>query len=494
MPPFSIASNVMKIHTKILLFLAFASPVFDALAAVYVAYRNGNNFYLINDCAGVYVGTIYDSSSLACSVGKTFTSGSRSFTVTYFSASSTIQLNVSRDDGRTYTAKMFGQSSICPPPKEVNPQTGICEDAPAEDFCQSPEWDDIVFQRAEACAAQYPNHFTNVKPSCTDENNYSVKCEKGFPRPADPDDLEDPTDPITPPSGDFGGGSSGTANPEIPDFDKPEPDSPTPDSDTDKAVMEAIRNLNRDNNAALKGINTDVNKGFTDINNQLSELNGTNKALGQSVVDQMKQDYQIYQGHKQLMLQQTGTITGVTKAVNAQTGVLKSSVDGLGSNIDGLGEKLDGIQQAIGDSAPCDPNSDERSCEGSHGLKASTVGAISNQIDDSVNSSFDAVTTELTDTAQYLIDTPLTGQVEQQISGSIDDLLRVLPSPGSCSPFSIPSPFGGQVSFSCEFSFQFKALFSFLMYIFTAWTLIDILLTGITPRIQTTQNHSDYVT
>lgn len=381
----------------------------------------------------------------------------------------------------------------CPDGSAPNYTTEQC-DKPQEDWCQGSEYTDLMAQERESCASRYPNHFTEFTPQCVDKDNYSFDCEQGFPKPVEPDNPKDPTEPITPPDGNFGGGSSGNANPDAPDFDKPEPDSPTPESNTDTAVMEAIRNLNRDNNAALKGINTDVNKGFTDINNQLTELNGTNKALGQSVVDQMNQDYQIYQGNKQLMLQQTGTIAGVTKAVNSQTGVLKGSIDGLGSNIDGLGTKLDHIKEIIGDTAPCDPNSDDRSCEGSHGLGTSTVSTISNQIDDSVNGSFDTVTTELTNAAQSLIDTPLTGQVEEQISGSINDLLRALPSPGSCTPFSIPSPFGGQIPFSCEFSFQFKALFAFLMYIFTAWTLIDILLTGITPRIQTTQNHSDYVT
>lgn len=187
----------------------------------------------------------------------------------------------------------------------IRNEVGLCVLDPQDDFCDSSDFTDLLMQETESCAARYPDHFTNLVPSCTDRENYSFDCQQGFPKPTDP------TSPIDPPSGGFGGGSTPPANPNTTEFDKPEPDEVTPNESTDTAVLEAVRNLNRDNNQALKGINDDLNVGLDKLDGQLTKLNETNKEIGDKLVEQTEQDHAIYEANKLLAQQQTGAIAKV---------------------------------------------------------------------------------------------------------------------------------------------------------------------------------------
>lgn len=507
----------MNIKQSIMLLFVFFGVSFSALSSEHYVNRvvTWLDFSEDGGC-NILSGAIYDMGAItSCNTGKKFKKGSVSQVAkSVYVSSNTGDLIVTFGGSGWYVWGDLSPSS-CDLPLEINPLTGKCEepcdgerdpvtgeciDVP---YCDRESTNEQLFAAEQACAAEkgifsfechngdqigFPQ---GLSTKCTQPN----ECVMGYPNwPECLGDI-DPTDPIKPPGGDFGGGSPGTSNPDAPSFDKDEPDSVTPNDTTDTAVLEGIQNLNRDMNQGLSGINNDLNIGFNDVNNQLTQLNATNNAIGQSITDQMNQDYQIHLANKELSLQQTGAIMNGTSSVVGAIGKNSSDIQGsIASQTKAQLEAINELNHTIAENALCDPNVDGRSCEGQHGLDTSTVGAITKQIDDSVNSSYKSVTNELTEATQSLVDTPLTGEVEAQISGSIGDLLGVLPSPGQCVPFSLPSPFGGEVSFSCDFSIQFKALFSFLMYFFTAWTLIDILLTGITPRIQTTQSHSDYVT
>ena len=212
----------------------------------------------------------------------------------------------------------------------IRNEVGLCVLDPEDDFCDSSEFTDMVMQEVDSCAARYPDYFTNLVPSCTDRENYGFDCKQGFPKPTDP------TNPIDPPSGDFGGGSTPPANPSLPDFNKPEPDDVTPNDSTDTAVLEAVRNLNRDNNQALNGLNTDLNVGMDKLDGQLVKLNETNKEIGEKLVEQTKQDKAIYEANKKLAMQQTGAISQVGSdivgALDGQTQALTDALDNLIEN------------------------------------------------------------------------------------------------------------------------------------------------------------------
>lgn len=354
-------------------------------------------------------------------------------------------------------------------PGYIRNEVGLCVVNPDDDFCDT-DFIGIVAEASNACATQYPNHFTNVIPTCTSRANYSIQCVQGFPKPTDP------TSPVNSPNSSFGGGSAGTANPNNTEFDKPEADSVPTNETSDTAVVGAVRNLNSDVNKALNGLNQDINSSFADVNNQLTQLNGTNQAIGQAIVDQMNQDYAIYQGNKALMMQQTGAISSIGSGISSAVGQSSDKIaKAIGEQTDALSKKLDELNNE------CDPNQDARSCEGKHNLDDHLTSAIVGQMNTAVEESLDSAQSELVEQAQAFAVDAGVSTIRSHIDEVFDYFIGSLPSISNCTSFSLPSPLGGEISFGCEFSVKFKALFSFLLYIYTVGSCLNILLNGLTP-------------
>lgn len=354
-------------------------------------------------------------------------------------------------------------------PGYIRNEVGLCVLDPEDDFCDN-DFIGIVAEAVNACSAQYPNYFTDVIPSCTSRENYSTKCVQGFPKPSDV------TSPINSPNSSFGGGSAGTANPNNTEFDKPEADSVPTNETSDTAVVGAVRNLNSDVNKALNGLNQDINSSFADVNNQLTQLNGTNLAIGQAIVDQMNQDYAIYQGNKALMMQQTGAISSIGSGISSAVGKSSDKITkAIGEQTDALSKKLDELDGA------CDPNQDARSCEGKHNLDEHMTGTIVDQMNKAVEENLDAAQGEVMTHAQGFVSDAGVSSISTHIDEVFSYFVGALPSISNCTSFTLPSPLGGEISIGCEFSVKFKALFSFLLYIYTVGSCLNILLNGLTP-------------
>ncbi|MFA0646928.1 hypothetical protein AB4620_15125 [Vibrio cyclitrophicus] len=368
----------------------------------------------------------------------------------------------------------------CEPPSELDPDTLECVTL---SFCDRDSTNDSLFQAEQSCAAEggiFSHQCSDFLESLETRCTQSDRCAIGFPGWPDCMQDLDPTDDITPPSGGFNPGSGPTANPDGPTFDKPEPDDVTPTDTTDEAVLEAIQNANRDSNEGFKALSTDLNNGFTDINNSLSTLNATNTAIGESVVDQMNQDYEIYQANKDLALQQTGAITagasGITDALGAQTGALTGA----------LGEQTGALTDALGalsDKLPeqCDPTEDNNYCENPHGLDDSYIGDIFVQMDSAANTTIDNSHGLIEGFVQDVIDSPLNDENESIMNSSAAVLLRALGYNDVCSPLSFEAN-GNTYSIGCEVSEKIKLILSFLIGIYALMALLDILLDGITPQ------------
>lgn len=347
----------MRVLKQFVFFLTFILPFsFSAHSAILKATSNGSNFNLVNKCTGVYVGTVFDSTKLDCSVGQTFDNG-------YWVVTSINPEGLSlwaKQTGYPYSSyegKINVTSAVCAPPKVINQSTGICESPPTcgvdevlnpdtyecepVPFCDRDSTNDALFEAEQSCAAEgglFSFQCSNgglfdgpegLTTKCTQPN----ECVLGYPNfPECLGDL-DPTDPLPDSGGDFNGGSAGTSTPDAPSFDKTEPDAVTPNPETDTALLAAIQNLNRDNNQALVGLNTDLNKGLTNIDNQLSQLNETNNAIGQSIVDQINHDRALFEANKALALQQTGAINKIGSDI---TGALDSGFGDIGNKLNEL--------------------------------------------------------------------------------------------------------------------------------------------------------------
>ncbi|MGF1845324.1 hypothetical protein L4C39_19455 [Vibrio clamense] len=234
---------------------------------------------------------------------------------------------------------------VCTDDEVLDPDTGECKEIP---FCERQSTLDAIFSEEQACAASKGifNHscdefLDKLEMKCTQP----TECVIGMPNY--PDCLGDlnPTDPLTPPD-DFNPDPSNPSTPAPPSFDKDEPDSVTPDDTTDKAVLTALQNLNRDNNKAFTALNTDLNTGFTSLDNKLKTLNKSNDAIGKAIKEQSQQDVAIHNAQTLLMTQQTGAImngtTQVVQGLNTQTTQLKGSLDGVAQAIGNLPSQLNG--------------------------------------------------------------------------------------------------------------------------------------------------------
>ena len=369
----------------------------------------------------------------------------------------------------------------------LNPDTGFCEPPPS--FCEQPSTNDAIFSAGEACDAQggvfsfqcsNGNDALGIPPSLdTTCNEPPDQCVMGFPNwPACMGDY-DPTDPIDPPDGGFQNPDGSTSSSPDDGFNKPDIDDVQPNESTDTAVLEAVKNMNRDQNEALTQISSDLNQGTSDIKNKLDDIRNTNAAIGQTIVDQMNQDYQIAEANRLLQLQQNGTMANIGKGISDRIDQQGDSITTAIGELASKGDETNDILNEI-NLKTCDPNLDMRFCEGEHNLTgnlvSNLVGDISENMDELDTGSSNAIVSG----AQSVINDAGTGEMKGIIQGNISSMLNAFPSSGSCVPFSIPS-LKGDINFDCQFSEQFKLLAAFLLYIYTAWTLIDILLTGVTP-------------
>ena len=369
--------------------------------------------------------------------------------------------------------------TVCTPPAVLNPATNECFTPP---FCERQSTIDELFAAEQSCAEEHgifthecSDFVESLETRCTQTD----ECAIGFPNWPDCMGDLDPTDNITPPSGGFNPGSGPTANPDGPTFDKPEPDDVTPTDTTDEAVLEAIQNANRDSNEGFKALSTDLNDGFTSINNSLSNLNATNTAIGEAVVEQMNQDYEIYQANKDLALQQTGAITAgassVTDALGAQTGALTGALgEQTGALTDALGELADKLPEQ------CDPTEDNNYCQYPHGLGSEFISDTFGQMDNQVDGIISGGESLIESTLQSVIDSPLNDENESIMNNATAVLLNALGFNESCSPLTFEAN-GNTYSIDCYVSEKIKLILSFLIGMYTLMTLTDILLDGITP-------------
>lgn len=412
-------------------------------------------------------------------------------------------------DGSSNGYIHYSVASECPAGTDLNPSTGICDAPCGGDQIRDPETGEckeVPFCERDSTIDQ----IFSAEQSCAQQNGvFSFQCDNGdqlgipqglSTKCAQPNacvlgmlnwpeclgDL-DPTDPLDKPDSDFDSGTAAPITPDTPSFDKDTPDAVTPTDTTDTAVLQAVQNLNQDTNQALSAIDSDMTDGFNDVNERLNQLNQTNDAIGQSITDQMNQDYQIHLAQKELALQNTGAINnGFDKTGQALTQLSTSMADqstAVTDSINTLPDKLASL-------TPCDPNSDPRSCEGQTGMTSGLAENINTQVNDAVSEGFDDVEVEMVDAVQGFIDNSRLQPVKGYMHEAVGIAMSALPKIQDCTPFSIPTPFWGDVSFGCEFSVKFKAVASFLIYIYTIWSLVDILLNGVTPAAGTVPHRS----
>ncbi|MCA3880502.1 hypothetical protein [Vibrio vulnificus] len=371
---------------------------------------------------------------------------------------------IKRKTSRGYdfgTAYFLNFASSCPSGQIFNPETNRCEDEPPQctddeiynpetelcepRWCNSSEAIEIMSQMEQECSAQN-GILTDLKCDDLSHNissqcdlTHKDKCVIGMPAwPACLGDIYNPTDPTKPldPPTDF--------NPET---SNPNPD-PLPPSDSDS-------------------MHHDMNKNFNTLNNTLNSMDKTNQEIGKTLVKQMEQDAAIYENNKALA-QQIGGDT--INAINSQTQSLLDGNKALVDALSGLGDRLE----------PCDPVLNPKECEGVHGVTEPMInngmGLMSQEITgrDVENETLFYQKVEETSKNSYAPES------KSYLSSMASDVVNALPRSTSCTATSLDTPFGS-FSIGCEFSVRLKEILAYVIYIYTLFTLSEILFNTVTP-------------
>jgi len=365
----------------ILIFLSLTFP-FLALAGEDDTrhVRDGYNSNLAEPCYNVKSGMIIDYTLIkACDNGFTFSSGSKTFTITSTSITSS-QLRVAVKDNFGYKYSGYFALSIraCELPKEINPDNGICEEACPEGTqkyqgeclttCQilakdsSPRrlrWDATIYGEnpSSFCKGSGDNgcwlnaaglfisvednfwsgDFTFTSESCQTSDIGKFFGGTKFPPTDTPDPDPNPDDgnPDTAPIPDAdpfpdGSASGPSPTPEPVDPTAPvEQPNPTPNQGDNGDVVKAVTNLNSDVNKALNDLNIDINKSQERLRLEVYNVSA-----------------RVHHNTEAIKGLHTATKVGFEN-VQSYLGSMDSTLDGMSTNIDAIAGDADAIRKGV---------------------------------------------------------------------------------------------------------------------------------------------------
>ncbi|HHG3484219.1 TPA: chemotaxis protein [Vibrio parahaemolyticus] len=515
----------MSIKQSIASLVILLSVSFNAFASDYLKItQTGNNSHLVTGCTGISVGSVVAFGSR--SLGNSYNGG----TCTQLSVG-TSGVSVSWKYGsKTHNGYMYGSLvSSCPDGEQLNPDTGKCEEPPPPPFCSRPDTIQQMSDYSQSCSAKGPGYQANIicrdedeyldmscpppTEQCTPDSSDWPACKDPEPEECTPDspdwdprygtccrpennwcDTPEPescviggpnwpacatdTDIDPPTGGDLGDpdkpSGGGTGN--------PDPDKPEPDVDNTSDTLAAIKSMNSDLNAQLTGINNDMNKNQAETKSALDALKASVDLNTDTVVDNANHVANAIQGQSD-MLSDIGNNTN--RLLTSANNQLSNGFGQLSSDLGDLQQTnqqgFDELSDKLDDLKPCVPTPENRFCESPHGLDSNFVGDALTQADSIVSGALGSYESTVVGAANDLLEKNITAESEAHITAVSDSFLNLLPQPSQCMRLSLPTLNGGNVSISCEFSHKLKMILSILIYIYTIKTLVEILLTEVTP-------------
>jgi hypothetical protein len=175
----------------------------------------------------------------------------------------------------------------------------------------------------------------------------------------------------------------------------------------------------------------------------------------------------------------------IKDALNNGSSDIVDSVDGVKNSVNSGNATLAEISGKLDELKECEPTPENKYCENPHGLDASYVVSITDAIQGTFNQEkTDAVNAVKGEIEELKNTSPFSNDLSQtELTSVWSYFTDIWPSPSSC----IPLTFGDgskpwSITITCEFSDKFKAIFSFLISIYTVLQLVDILFSGIRPK------------
>ncbi len=391
-----------------------------------------------------------------------------------------------RDSGCTalYNSsyKAIGESyttvSECPEGQELN-AVGQCETPPTP-YCETEEAAAVIAQMQADCFALGNNNFVaqcnddtqEISSQCTYDPGENPEVPKpgcdinsaGWPQCLpwyDNDPTPDPIEPIPAPSPD----------PITPSVPAPVTSPTGNDAGSNTDLINSITNLNEDNN-----------QNFADMRTDLSGVLSKSQVSNDLLLDQIQNDIDIYNNQKAETQDLKNSMVKAISAIPDRDHTDEASINraiGIAGDktVDAVDKTTEAINQ-LSEKLPeqCVPTPENNYCENPHGLNQDVIsdmfGQINNEMDKQLVSADSTILNAVSDTiGQPPVDK---GTVEP----FLDLGVSVLTSHDKCVPLDFYS-----YEVSCDFSNRFKEIFGFLLYMWTVFTLTDILLTGITPNV-----------
>jgi hypothetical protein len=238
------------------------------------------------------------------------------------------------------------------------------------------------------------------------------------------------------------------------------------DSNTDRTI-EAINSAQTSLNTSLSNIESAINEGNSLGDGSISIVDSVNDAS-------LNISNSIDQSSLNTLDAISGSSDDVVSSVNGATQSIISGNAVLSNQLSDISSKLENLEA-------CDPNVDSRNCEGEHGITSdfitSMMTSLESLFNDENEASLETVKSEINAIESV---TPLSSST---LDGVFDPILNVFPHPQECIPIvfgDLSKPYS--FTFSCEFSDKFKAIFGFILAIYTIRSLIGIIISSARPR------------
>ena len=443
--------------------------------------------------------------------------------------------------GSKTAAADYLTAKSCEPPKEINPDTGVCESPPDPEppFCQSPPVEQMRNDAVAECSSK-GGHYSeqcidnegtqSFKTSCDD---LPLTCDstdplwpdcKGIPPEPEPDPDPQPcnelssdwpqcNEPPEPPPECVPSQDNNWCDnppckigyagwPECEPWYNDDPTAPidpvvppTPDP-IDPVPPKPVIPVNpqpplqpgdpfNDSRVvgAIQNLNKDMNFGFSDINGALQLQTNILSNNNELIVHGLQQDLEIYENNKKLLINNTESIVNAIGSIPTDTPYDDSGVIDAINNIPTNAPYDDtGVIDAINKLG--EKLDGGQACEPTpeNNYCENNHGLNSEYISTMFSQLSDKMDTELSASSSSILssvnDAVTSPPVDESTVKPFLDLgISLLTANDNCVPMDW---FGYELS--CEFSDRFKLIFGFALYMYTLSFLIDVLLTQVTPR------------
>lgn len=349
----------------------------------------GNYSNYAQECTGLSVGSVFDTSSMSCVVGSPINGGAASVCrIDVVSGAIRIWFN----SACSVYATIYTTIPTCTAPDVLNPVTGECE---APSVCESAAGETFLVRwKLSIYGSSPPSDYWCGSKGCSSFRTSGAgcagdECNASFEYTSSECDYDESRDDsfcndiacetVGTGNGDDTGGDNGGDNGETetpddstigdsngtvstPDVDPTAPldvEEPAPVTPPQSGLdVDAIVNMNKDINKSLTELNKDVNKSSADIQDQLKLLNASNESIKSQLVQSEQTAINAANRTNNLITAQTNTlnnaiqsntnaIKAVETSVNALGDDLTAGLTSVNESLDSMGTSLDGIETDV---------------------------------------------------------------------------------------------------------------------------------------------------